>query len=218
MFTLCVPVNVQFTKEERATSLWWLILQVLFNVSGKRTTKQQEHQSGQSSEPCSAPFPHCEQRKSSWIQFFVAAQFVLVWEASWVRSTNCSCTAAKTDLSSPSLEWQQSGGEAERRVGGGGGWRGGFTPTSPWGGRAWSLHAWINPIKSALARFSPTPSLPPPQRPSLSLPLTPPHPPYVPPPLYNSIWPGHAASWHTAGRKGSDDELLPVGVIHDDNY
>lgn len=38
-----------------------------------------------------------------------------------MRSTNWSCTAAKTDLSSPSLEWQQSGGEAERRVGGGGG-------------------------------------------------------------------------------------------------
>lgn len=39
-----------------------------------------------------------------------------------------------------------------------------------------------------------------------------------PPLLYNSIWPGHTAHWHIVRRKGRNDELLPVGVIHDDNY
>lgn len=164
----------------------------------------------------SLPSSTVSQASLPGFSFFVTVQFLLVWEAIWVRNTNWSCTAAKTELSSPSLEWQQSGGEAERRVGGGRGW--GIHTNQPVRWSCWSLHAWINPIKSALALFSPTPLLPPPQRPSLSLPLTPPHLPYVPPPLYNSIWPGHAASWHTAGRKGSDDELLPVGVIHDDNY
>lgn len=90
------------------------------------------------------------------------------------------------------------------------------------GGRAWSLHAWINPIKSALAFFSPAPSHP---YTSVPLPLspcntTPPSPFLQPPPtpLYNSIWPGHTAHWHIVGQKGRNDELLPVGVIHDDNY
>lgn len=90
--------------------------------------------------------------------------------------------------------------------------RGKFTPSCQWGGRAWSLHAWINTIKRALVLASPTPF--PPFLPHNAPPLFPPHPP----PFYNSIWPGHAARWHTVGQKGSNDELLPVGVIHDDNY
>lgn len=94
----------------------------------------------------------------------------------------------------------------------GGSRRGKFTPSCQWGGRAWSFHAWINTIKSALAPASPTPPVPP-FLPHDASPF-PPHPP----PLYNSIWPGHAARWHTVGQKGSNDELLPVGVIHDDNY
>lgn len=44
--------------------------------------------------------------------------------------------------------------------------RGKFTPSCQWGGHAWSFHAWINTIKSALA---------------LAPPPTPPHPPSLPP-------------------------------------
>lgn len=106
---------------------------------------------------------------------------------------------------SNSPEWQHS------EMSDGGPRRGKFTPSCQWGGHAWSLHAWINTIKRALALVSPTPF--PPLLPCDASPF-PPHPP----PFYNSIWPGHAARWHTVGQKGSNDELLPVGVIHDDNY
>lgn len=51
-----------------------------------------------------------------------------------------------------------------------------FAPIRPCGGRAWSLHAWINTIKSALALSSP--SLLPPQQPSLSLLMIPPNGPH----------------------------------------
>lgn len=75
----------------------------------------------------SLPSSTVSQASLPGFRFFVTVQFLLVWEAIWVRNTNWSCTAAKTELSSPSLEWQQSGGEAERRVGGG-------------GGRGWGIH------------------------------------------------------------------------------
>lgn len=122
------------------------------------------------------------------------------------RYQGCGTGATADAGGSPPLQ----SGSTQRWVMGGPR-RGKFTPSCQWGGHAWSLHAWINTIKRALALASPTPF--PPFLPCDASPF-PPHPP----PFYNSIWPGHAARWHTVGQKGSNDELLPVGVIHDDNY
>lgn len=72
--------------------------------------------------------------------------------------------------------WSGSSQKGDERLRGemGEAWEGEFAPTRPCGGRAWSLHAWINTIKSALALSSP--SLPP--SPSAALPF----PPHDPPP------------------------------------
>lgn len=94
--------------------------------------------------------------------------------ASRMRNTTCRCADSCSTWAS--RLWLN--GEAERRNGGGRGEE--FTTSCSWGGRAWSLHAWINPIKSALALYSPAPSLPPPRRPFLSVLLTHPLFSYIP--------------------------------------
>lgn len=68
-----------------------------------------------------------------------------------LRHPGRGTVAAADDDSSPPLR----SGSSQRWVMGGLR-RGKFTPSCQWGGRAWSFHAWINTIKSALA----PPSLP----------------------------------------------------------
>lgn len=107
--------------------------------------------------------------------------------ASRMRNTTCRCA----DSCSTWASRLQLNGEAERRNVGGRGEE--FTTSCSWGGRAWSLHAWINPIKSALALYSPAPSLPPSTSPPL--PFRPFNPPSLfmhPPPHHRIIVSGRA--------------------------